>query len=62
MLCKVWEKKCGPLKEHFWTKLPFMLDAVNKMDSTQIYNHIKGLEKKCSAQRTANAAAETAYL
>ena len=32
-LCKVWEKKCGPLKESFWAKFPHMMDAISKMNA-----------------------------
>lgn len=50
-LCKVWEKKCGPLKQEFWKKMPFMVDAFNKLDSKSKIKAIKSIEKKCATAR-----------
>lgn len=54
-LAKAWLTNCGPLKESFWAKFPYMMDKINSYSHIQRINHLKGLAKKCAETRIAEA-------
>ena len=47
VLVEVWKNNCGPLTEHFWSKLPYMYDRTVHMKIDRILFFISRIEDIC---------------